>query len=110
MHCVQIGTEWDGVEQLCCGITKKRNGVPFSVVLRCEHERDNGVASSYNVQVRSLSSINGVVTITEGGIMYSFNENFLHERRCPASFVLSIVPKLPIIFSCWAGFPRRPQK
>lgn len=34
---------------------------------------------SYEIQIRSLASINGVVTITESGLMYSFNENFLHE-------------------------------
>jgi hypothetical protein len=34
---------------------------------------------AFNVQLRSLASINGVVTITDAGIIYSYNENFLHE-------------------------------
>lgn len=38
-----------------------------------------GVAFSYEVQIRSLSSINGVVTLTDSGLIYSFNENFFHQ-------------------------------
>uniref|UniRef100_A0A914XZ32 Protein kinase domain-containing protein n=1 Tax=Panagrolaimus superbus TaxID=310955 RepID=A0A914XZ32_9BILA len=34
---------------------------------------------SYELVIRSLATINGVITITENGLLYSFNENFLHE-------------------------------
>lgn len=34
---------------------------------------------SFDVQIRSLGAINGVVTITESGTLYSVNDNFLHE-------------------------------
>lgn len=34
---------------------------------------------SYEVRIRSLASINGVITLTESGTMHSYNENFFHE-------------------------------
>lgn len=39
----------------------------------------DGSANSYELKIRSLTSINGVITVTESGLMYSFNENFVHE-------------------------------
>uniref|UniRef100_A0A183BLS8 Protein kinase domain-containing protein n=1 Tax=Globodera pallida TaxID=36090 RepID=A0A183BLS8_GLOPA len=35
--------------------------------------------NSYEVRIRSLASINGVVTLTASGSMYSYNENFFSE-------------------------------
>lgn len=34
---------------------------------------------AFNVQLRSLASINGEVKVTDAGVIYSYNENFLHE-------------------------------
>lgn len=34
---------------------------------------------AFNVQLRSLASINGRVNVTDAGVVYSYNENFLHE-------------------------------
>lgn len=31
----------------------------------------------YELQIRALSSVNGVITLTESGTLYSFNENFI---------------------------------
>uniref|UniRef100_A0A7E4VF30 Protein kinase domain-containing protein n=1 Tax=Panagrellus redivivus TaxID=6233 RepID=A0A7E4VF30_PANRE len=67
-----------GKEQQLCGVTVKKNGVPFSVVVHSDFV-DDQTPLSYEIQIRSLASINGVVTITESGLLYSFNENFLHE-------------------------------
>uniref|UniRef100_A0A915D9V0 Uncharacterized protein n=1 Tax=Ditylenchus dipsaci TaxID=166011 RepID=A0A915D9V0_9BILA len=76
---LQIGIEWDNKTQMCCGTTIKRNGIPFSIVLHSDCDHDSGVANSFDLEIRSLSSINGVITITDSGLLYAYNENFLHE-------------------------------
>ncbi|KAI1730341.1 protein kinase domain-containing protein [Ditylenchus destructor] len=76
---LSIGVEWSGVKQMVCGTTVKHNGIPLSVVLHSDYDHDSGVASSHGLEIRSLSSINGVITVTDSGILYSYNENFLHE-------------------------------
>lgn len=63
--------------QQCCGCSVKRNGVPFTAIVAVELDRDQN-PMAFNVQLRSLPSINGVVTITDAGIVYAYNENFLH--------------------------------
>lgn len=77
--------------QQCCGCSIKvcmtshikiitlfqRNGVPFTAIVVVELDKDQN-PMAFNVQLRSLSSINGVVTVTDAGIVYSYNENFLY--------------------------------
>uniref|UniRef100_A0A914HV33 Protein kinase domain-containing protein n=1 Tax=Globodera rostochiensis TaxID=31243 RepID=A0A914HV33_GLORO len=76
---LNVGKEWEAKEQSCCGYSVKHNGVPFSVTVRSERDQDSDSVYSYEVRIRSLASINGVVTLTASGSMYSYNENFFSE-------------------------------
>jgi hypothetical protein len=67
----------NGRPQQCCGCSVKRNGIPFTAVVLVELDKDDK-PMAFNVQLRSLAAINGVITITESGMVHSFNENFLH--------------------------------
>lgn len=76
---LQIGAESDAEKrQLCCGCSTKRTGVPLSakVVVLLDKE---ATPLSYELELRVLPYINGVVTISEAGLVHSFNANFLAE-------------------------------
>lgn len=63
--------------QQCCGCSVKRNGLPLTAIVTVDLDRDQN-PMAFNVELRSLASINGVVTITDAGVVYAYNENFLH--------------------------------
>uniref|UniRef100_A0A914PF84 Protein kinase domain-containing protein n=1 Tax=Panagrolaimus davidi TaxID=227884 RepID=A0A914PF84_9BILA len=75
---LNLTAEYVGKEQHCCGVTVKKNGIPLSVTVESEFVEGESPLS-YELVIRSLATINGVITITENGLLYSFNENFLHE-------------------------------
>uniref|UniRef100_A0AC34GTK3 Protein kinase domain-containing protein n=1 Tax=Panagrolaimus sp. ES5 TaxID=591445 RepID=A0AC34GTK3_9BILA len=75
---LNLTAEFVGKEQHCCGVTVKKNGIPLSIVVESEFV-EGEPPLSYELVIRSLATINGVITITENGLLYSFNENFLHE-------------------------------
>ncbi|CAD5235249.1 unnamed protein product [Bursaphelenchus xylophilus] len=75
---LDTSVEANGREQHCCGTSVRKNGVPFSVVVVVEFDKEENPLS-YDVRIRSLASINGVITITDAGVVHSYNEHFLHE-------------------------------
>lgn len=96
----------NGKIQQCCGCSIKQNGVPLTANVVVELDKDQN-PMAFNLQLRSLASINGVVTVTDAGIVYSYNENFLHElagrplgktSEVMVSFQISL-QKQPFIFS-----------
>ncbi|KAI6190754.1 PAS domain-containing serine/threonine-protein kinase [Aphelenchoides bicaudatus] len=74
---LNVDIEMNGKPQQCCGSSVKHNGIPFTATVEIELDRDQN-PMAFNVQLRSLASINGVVTVTDAGIVYAYNENFLH--------------------------------
>ncbi|KAI6234211.1 PAS domain-containing serine/threonine-protein kinase [Aphelenchoides fujianensis] len=70
--------ELSGVQQQCCGCSTKRNGIPFSAIVVVEFDNEQNPLS-FDVQIRSLASINGIITITDAGVVHQYNDNFLHE-------------------------------
>ncbi|KAI6216740.1 PAS domain-containing serine/threonine-protein kinase [Aphelenchoides besseyi] len=75
---LKTGPEVSGQQQQCCGCSVKRNGIPFSAIVVVEFDNDENPIS-FDLQIRSLAAINGVLTITDTGVIHSFNENFLNE-------------------------------
>ena len=66
----QIGAESHGERrQMCCGCSTKRMGVPLSASV-VEVLDKNACPLSYELELRVLPFINGVVTITEAGAVH----------------------------------------
>ncbi|KAK0406059.1 hypothetical protein QR680_018346 [Steinernema hermaphroditum] len=66
----------ENVEQHVCAIGVKGNSIPITATVSAERDQ-NHQAVMFDVNIRALSAVNGIVTMTDTGLLYSFNENFL---------------------------------
>uniref|UniRef100_A0A1I7ZVL4 Protein kinase domain-containing protein n=1 Tax=Steinernema glaseri TaxID=37863 RepID=A0A1I7ZVL4_9BILA len=66
----------ENVEQHVCAIGVKGNSIPITATVSAERDQ-NHQPVMFDVNIRALSAVNGIVTMTDTGLLYSFNENFL---------------------------------
>ncbi|TKR81752.1 hypothetical protein L596_015576 [Steinernema carpocapsae] len=74
---LKLDQQADKLEQHVCALGVKGNSIPITAVVTAERDRSTNEPEMFVVNIRALSAVNGMVTMTESGLLYSFNENFL---------------------------------
>uniref|UniRef100_A0A0N5AVA2 Protein kinase domain-containing protein n=1 Tax=Syphacia muris TaxID=451379 RepID=A0A0N5AVA2_9BILA len=64
-------------EQHVCAVGVRGNSIPVTVRVCAERDPITHYATMYELEIRALSAVNGVITLTNTGALHSFNENFI---------------------------------
>uniref|UniRef100_A0A915CGS2 Protein kinase domain-containing protein n=1 Tax=Parascaris univalens TaxID=6257 RepID=A0A915CGS2_PARUN len=95
-----VNLDADGEEQHVCALGVRGNSIPITVRIATEWDPKTKNALMYELQIRALSAVNGVITLTESGVVHSFNENFIEAlvgKQCKDQALQSLIHITDII-------------